>query len=279
MSALAENTAVDGSPSHPFKGRVTQLHVLRAEWTKLWSLRSTRWTLLVSFIGMAGLGPLIAAIQMGRWDQLSASDRLTYDAINTAVGGFNLAQLAIAVLGVLVITGEYSTGMIRSSLMAVPKRLPVLWAKVVVYGAITFVLMLVASLISFFAVQAIVTQHHVQHSIGDPGALRTVVGAALYMTVLAVMCVGIGAILRNTAAGIAAYVALLFVLPGIVAILPASINHSVSKYLPLNAGTTVANHRFDSPFHLSVWGGFALFGAYAAVAVIAGALMLMRRDA
>ncbi len=177
--------------------------MLRAEWTKLWSLRSTRWTLLVSFIGMAGLGPLVAAIQMGRWDQLSPGDRLTYDAINTAVGGFNLAQLAIAVLGVLVISGEYSTGMIRSSLMAVPTRLPVLWAKLVVYGAITFVLMLVASLISFFAVQAIVTQHHVQHSIGDPGALRTVIGAALYMTVLAVMCVGIGAILRNTAAGIA----------------------------------------------------------------------------
>jgi ABC-type transport system involved in multi-copper enzyme maturation permease subunit len=279
MSALAEKAAGGGIRAQPFKGRVTPVRVLRAEWTKLWSLRSTRWTLLVSFIGMAGLGPLVAAIQMGRWDQMSPGNRLTYDAINTAVGGFNLAQLAIAVLGVLVISGEYSTGMIRSSLMAVPTRLPVLWAKVVVYAAITFVLMLVASLISFFAVQAIVTQHHVQHTIGDPGALRTVFGAALYMTVLAVMCVGIGATVRNTAAGIATYVALLFVLPGIVSILPSSLDHSISKYLPLNAGTTAATHHFGDPYHLSVWGGFALFCAYAAVAVIAGAITFRRRDA
>jgi hypothetical protein len=279
MSAIVERNAAGGIPARPFTGRVTQLHVIRAEWTKLWSLRSTRWTLLVSFIGMAGLGPLVAAVQMGRWDQLSVGDRLTYDAVNTAVGGFNLAQLAIAVLGVLVITGEYSTGMIRSSVMAVPARLPVLWAKIAVYGAITFVLMLVASLISFFAVQAIVSQHHVQHSIGDPGALRTVIGAPLYMTVLGIMCVGIGATLRNTAAGIATYVALLFVLPGIVSILPSSIDNSVSKYLPLNAGTTVATHHFDNAYHLSVWGGFGLFCAYAAVAVFAGAVMLMRRDA
>jgi ABC-type transport system involved in multi-copper enzyme maturation permease subunit len=253
--------------------------VLRSEWTKLWSLRSTRWTLLVSFVGMAGLGPLIAAIQMGRWSHLSIGDRRTYDAINTAVGGYHLAQLAVGVLGILVISGEYSTGMIRSSLMAVPSRLPVLWGKIAVFAAVTFVLMLVASFISFFAVQAIVTQHHVQHAIGDPGALRTVIGAALYMTGLAVMCVGIGAILRNTAGGIATFVALLFVLPGIIAILPTSVDNSISKFLPLNAGTTVASHSFDNSHHLSVWGGFGLFCAYAAIAVIAGAVTLMRKDA
>ena len=178
---------------------MTQLNVIRSEWTKLWSLRSTRWSLLASFIAMAGLGPLVAAVQMSRWSQLQPHDRLTYDAINTGVGGYHLAQLAIGVLGVLVISGEYTTGMIRSSMMAVPKRLPVLWAKTGVYAAVTFVLMLIASLISFFVVQAIVTQHHVQHGIGDPGALRTVVGAALFMTVLAVLCIGLGGILRNTA--------------------------------------------------------------------------------
>ena len=260
-------------------GRVTQLHVLRSEWTKLWSLRSTRWTLLVAFLGQAGLGALIAAIQMGRWNQLSPHDRAAYDSINTAVGGWHLAQLAIGVLGVLVITGEYSTGMIRSSLMAVPRRLPMLWSKILVYAAVTLVLMLIASFISFFAVQAIVAQHHVQHGIGSSGALRTVVGAALYMTVLAVMCTGLGGILRNTAGGIATYVALLFVLPGIVAILPSSLNDSISPYLPLNAGTTVASHTFDNPHHLAVWTGFALFVGYTLVAVALAAWTLMRRDA
>jgi ABC-2 type transport system permease protein len=259
--------------------RVTLPRVLRSEWTKLFSLRSTRWSMLVAFIAMAGLGPLIAAIQMGRWSQLHPHERATYDSINTGVGGWHLAQLAIGVLGVLVITGEYSTGMIRSSLMAVPRRLPVLWSKAIIFAAVTFVLMLAASLISFFAVQAIVSQHHVQHSIGDPGALRTVIGAALFQTVLALLCVGLGGLLRNTAGGIAVFVALLFVLPGISAILPSSLNNSISPYLPLNAGTTVTSHTFDNAQHLSVWGGFALFCGYAAVALIAAAFSLMRRDA
>jgi ABC-2 type transport system permease protein len=279
MSATAEATRPRPARTTAGVGKVTLTNVLRSEWTKLWSLRSTRWTLLVAFLGQAGLGPLIAAIQMGRWTQLSPHDRLTYDSINTAVGGYHLAQLAVGVLGVLVITGEYSTGMIRSSMMAVPRRLPVLWAKILVYAAVTLVLMLIASFISFFAVQAIVTQHHVQHSIGYTGALRTVVGAALYMTVLAVMCIGIGGILRNTAGGIATYVALLFVLPGIIAILPQSLNNSITPYLPLNAGTTVASHSFDNPNHLAVWTGFALFCGYALVAVALAAWSLVRRDA
>lgn len=264
-----------GSPAH----RVTQWNVIRSEWTKLWTLRSTRWSLLLAFISMAGLGPLIAAAQMSRWNRLDLHERLRFDAINTGVGGYHLAQLAIGVLGVLVITGEYTTGMIRSSLMAVPRRLPVLWAKLVVFAAVTFVAMLIASIISFYAVQAIATQHHLQHSLGDPGAIRTVVGAALFLTILSVLCLGLGGILRNTAAGIAAFVGLLFVLPGISAILPSSINDSVSPYLPLNAGTTIASHSFDNPHHLSPWGGFGLFCAYAAVAVVAAAVVLIRRDA
>ena len=260
-------------------GRVTLPGVLRSEWTKLWTLRSTRWSLLFAFVAMAGLGPLVAAVQMSRWTQLQPHDRLTYDSINTAVGGFHLAQLAIGVLGVLVISGEYSTGMIRSSLMAVPRRLPVLWAKLIVFALVTFVVMLIASLISFYAVQAIVTQHHVQHALSYPGALRTLIGAALFQTVLGMLCVALGAIMRNTAGGIATFVGLLFVLPGISAILPSSVNNSISPYLPLNAGTTVASHTFDGGNHLSVWGGFGVFCAYTAVAIVLGAITLLRRDA
>lgn len=279
MSTLATIPEQPPAPPLSRSERVTLPHVLRSEWTKLWTLRSTRWSLLAAFVSMAGLGPLIAAVRMSRWSQLGIHRRLTYDSVNTGVAGWHLAQLAIGVLGVLVITGEYSTGMIRSSLMAVPRRLPVLWAKLVVFALVTFVLMLVASLISFLAVQAIVTQHHVQHSLSSPGALRTVVGAALFLTVLSMLCLGLGAILRNTAGGIAAFVGLLFVLPGISAILPSSVNDSVSPYLPLNAGTTVASHRFDNSHHLAVWTGFGLFCGYAAIAIVGAAVTMMRRDA
>jgi ABC-2 type transport system permease protein len=272
-AAIAEPTTVAR------RGRVTQARVLRSEWTKLWSLRSTRWSLLAGFVSMAGLGVLIAAVQMGRWSHLDPHERATYDSLNTAVGGYHLAQLAVGVLGVLVITGEYSTGMIRSSLMAVPRRLPVLWAKIAVYAAVTFLLSLIASFIAFFAVQAVVTQHHQQHALGDPGALRVVIGVALFLTVLGIMCTGIGALVRNTAGAIALFVGLLFVLPGITAILPSSLAASISPYLPLSTGTAVATSTFDNSHHLSPWGGFALFCGYAAVCVAAGAISLMRRDA
>ena len=179
----------------------------------------------------------------------------------------------------LVITGEYSTGMIRSSLMAVPRRLPVLVAKIAVFALMTFALMLIASLISFFSVQAIVTQHHVQHSIGAPGALRTVIGAVLFLTVLGMMCVGLGGVLRNTAGGIATFVGLLFVLPGITAILPSTVNDAISPYLPLNAATTVASHSFDNPHHLAVWAGFGLFCGYTLIAIVGAIISLKRRDA
>jgi hypothetical protein len=276
--AVAAKGSAGGAARVP-SGRVTQARVIRSEWTKLWTLRSTRWSMLAAFVAMAGLGPLIAAAQMARWNRLDVHERLAYDAINTGVGGYHLAQLAIGVLGVLIISGEYTTGMIRSSLMAVPRRLPVLWAKLIVFAVVTFVVMLIAALISFYAVQAIVTSHHLQATLGAPGALRTVIGSALFMTVLSLLCVGLGGMLRNTAGGIATFVALLFVLPGITAILPSSLGDAISPYLPLNAGTTVASHSFDNSHHLGVWVGFGLFCAYAAVAVAGAAIVLLRRDA
>jgi ABC-type transport system involved in multi-copper enzyme maturation permease subunit len=260
-------------------GRVTLPRVARSEWTKLWSLRSTRWSLLAAVVAQAALGMIVAAAQMSRWSSLSPHERAAFDSIDVGVGGYHLAQLAIGVLGVLVISGEYSTGMIRSSFMAVPRRLPVLWAKLGVFAAVTFVLMLASTLVSFLGVQAIVAGHHVQHGLGDPHALRAVVGTALFLTVLSALAVGLGALLRNTAGGIATFVALLFVLPGVVSLLPASIADSVGQYLPLNAATTVATSTFDNANHLGVWTGFAVFCGYAALVVGAAAVWLVRRDA
>ncbi len=278
MSATATAASLPGAAERRDGSGVTLPRVLRSEWTKLWSLRSTRYSLIAAFVAMAGLGPLIAAVSMARWSHLSLQDRLSFDSIDRSLGGYHLAQLAIAVLGVLVITGEYSTGQIRSSLMAVPRRLPALWAKLLVFAAVSFVLMLVASLIGFFASQAILTQHHVNVTLSHPHALRALLGTVLYMTLTGVLCTALGTIVRSTAAGISTFVALLFVLPGIMDILPSSIGNAVHPYLPSTAGAGVGQAIRD-PHMLSAWGGFALFCGYTTMAVAVAAYLLRRRDA
>jgi ABC-2 type transport system permease protein len=262
----------------PFTGGVTQLGVLRSEWTKLWSLRSTRWSLLFAFVTMAGLGPLIAAVTMSRWQHLTRHERVTFDPVNTALGGYHLAQLAIGVLGVLVISGEYSTGQIRSTFMAVPRRLPVLWAKATTFAGVTLALTLIASLIAFFVSQAILTQHHVNVSIGHAPALRAVIGTGLYMVVLGVFALSLGALVRNTAGGIAIFAGVLFVLPGLAHVLPASTFNAINPYLPSNAGSDVLSNTTD-PGMLAPWTGFAVFCGYAVVTFLASAVLLVRRDA
>jgi len=279
-SALAASAtaAAPPPPRRAFTGRVTQGNVLRSEWTKLWSLRSTRWSLLFAVVAMAGLGVLIAAVSMNRWSHLSPHEQATFDSIDRSLGGYHLAQLAIGVLGVLVISGEYSTGMIRSSLMAVPRRLPVLWAKIAVFASVTFVSMLASAFVAFFAAQAILTEHHVNVTLGHPHALRTLVGTVLFMTVTGVLCVALGTIIRSTAGAIATFAGLLFVLPGIVDILPSEIGNSINPYLPSNAGGAIAKAVPDA-HTLSPWGGFALYCAYTVVLLAIAAYLLVRRDA
>jgi ABC-2 type transport system permease protein len=258
---------------------VTQRRVLRSEWTKLWSLRSTRWSLAGAFLVM-GLGVLIAAVDMSRWSSMSPSDRLHYNAIDSALAGYHLAQLGIGVLGVLVISGEYTTGMIRSSFMAVPRRLPVLWAKAGVFATVTFTLMLPAAFIAFYLAGAVMQAHHVTPTISQPHALRSVLGVALYMAVLAVFCVSLGSIIRNTAGGIAVFAAIMFVAPGIVAILSSSLRSAINPYLPSSASAALLTARPDRSDHLlAPWTGFAVFCVYTIVALVAAALLLRRRDA
>ena len=271
VGSSAELGGALGSP-------VTQWRVVRSEWTKLWSLRSTRWSLLVSVVAMTGLGILISGVQMAHWNQMSADDRATFNPVDVSLGGWHLAQLAIAVLGVLLITGEYSTGQIRSTFAAVPRRLPVLWAKVAVYGAVTLVLMLAASFVAFLVSQPILAQHHVDTSLSSPHVLRAVVGAALFLTATGLLGVSIGALVRNTAGGIAVFAGIMFVLPGISAILPNSWGDSLNPYLPLNAGSAIINVQHD-PNALAPWSGFALFAGYAIVTLALSAALLNRRDA
>jgi ABC-2 type transport system permease protein len=215
---------------------------------------------------------------MGRWGTLSPDERARFDSIDFGVGGYHLALLAIGVLGVLVISGEYSTGMIRATLGAVPQRLPVLWGKAAVYAAISFLLMLPATLIAFFASQSILSRHHIQIAFSHPHVGRAVIGAALYLTVIAIFSLSLGAILRNTAGAIATFAAILFVIPPLMNVLPTSWNDAASRYLPSNAGRAILAIS-PEPNSLAPWTGFALFCAYAALALVAAAVLLRRRDA
>jgi ABC-2 type transport system permease protein len=259
-------------------GGVTQARVLRSEWIKLWSLRSTRWSLAAGLLGLL-LGIVVAFFDMSRWSSLPLETRLHYKSVDTALIGWHLSELAVGVLGVLVITGEYTTGMIRSTFMAVPRRLPVLWAKVLVFASVVLVLSFPMTFIGFFGAAAVLTQHHVNPSLSTPGALRSVIAIPLFLTALAVFTVSLGALLRNTAAAIATFAGVIFVLPGIVGVLSTSLKNSINPYLPSNAATAFFTATPDPADHLlHPWVGFAVFCAYAAVLLLAASLLLTRRD-
>ena len=188
------------------------------------------------------------------------------------------SQLAIAVLGVLVITGEYSTGMIRASFTAVPKRLPVLWAKSGVFAAVSFALMLPSVVIAFFGSQAILARHHIlQISFSHGGVARAVVGGAVYLMLVGMLALAVGAIVRNTAGGIAAFAAMFFVIPPLLNILPTSWNNAIYPYLPSEAGRSIFSLT-HGPHSLAPAPGLALFVGYTALALAIAAGLLVRRD-
>jgi ABC-type transport system involved in multi-copper enzyme maturation permease subunit len=257
--------------------RVTQARVILSEWTKLRTLRSSVWSLLGAVVFMAGLGIVVAALQVTHWSQLDPHDRATYDPVGTALIGALVAQLAIGVLGVLVVTGEYATGTIRATFAAVPRRLPVLWAKALVFLVVTAVLMTFCALVAFFGTQPIVSTKHVETSFGTAGVARAVIGAGLYLTVVGLLGVSLGALVRNTAGGIGSLAGIMFVLPGVAAILPHSWGDAINPYLPSSAGAQIMAWHPD-PSGLAPWTGFGLFLAYTLATLAVAAVLLVRRD-
>jgi ABC-2 type transport system permease protein len=273
MSSASATTAV---PRLPHTGRVTQARVFHSEWTKLRSVRSTRWSLLAAVVFTIGIAALACAVVSHHWPHMSPLDQADFNPLEPNLAGVQLAQLALGVLGVLVITAEYSTGMIRASMTAVPRRLPVLWGKVVVYGLVTLALMIPATLIAFGVGEWIFSGRHIGVSFTDPGVARAVLGSALYLTVVGLFGLGLGAIVRNTAGGIASFAGIMFVLPPLMNVFPASWNDAASPYLPLAAGEAIMSTTPGN--NLSPWVGLGLFTAYAAVALAIASVLLVRRD-
>jgi ABC-2 type transport system permease protein len=277
VTSAANSVAV---PSLERVGKVTQARVLLSEWTKLRSLRSTRWSLLAATVLTIGLPALFAAILAARWPHLSPRERAghRHRPVEIAQAGVNVSQLAIAVLGVLVVTGEYATGMIRASFIAVPRRLPVLWGKAAVYAAVSLLLMLPSVVAAFFAGQTILRHHQIEQiAFTHPGVTRAVLGGGVYLMLVGIFALAIGAIVRNTAGGIATFAAIFFVIPPLLDILPSSWNDAVSAYLPSSAGRSIfqLTHGAHS---LAPLPGLLLLIGYCAAALAIAALLLDRRD-
>ena len=278
MSAVLTSRPESARPADPVL-KVTQARVLVSEFTKFRTVRSTVWTLLVAVVLMIGISALFSAVTASQYHTFDAADRATFNPVSISLSGMMFAVVAIGVLGVLMISGEYSTGMIRSSLTAVPRRLPVLWGKLAVFAGVIFSISLVASFICFFLGQALLSGHHLGASIAAPGAVRSIIGAALYVTVSGMIGVALGALFRNTAAGIATFAGVFFVIPPLTGLLPASISDHLSQYLPSYAGDALWGGARGVTNALSPWTGFAVLCGYAVVVIAAAALRLRRADA
>ena len=273
MATTAASTPPAPAAAGRHVGAATQLgRVMAAEWTKLRSVRSTVWTMAMTLVLSIGL-PALFALAV-----INASPQGDFEAASFSMSGLFLGQLVIGSLGVLVVTAEYSSGTIRASLSAVPQRDRLLVGKALTFVLALLVVSLVACFAAFFLTQAILNTHALGVSLGDRGSVQVVVGGALYLTVVGLLGLGLGFMLRHTAGAISTVFGLLFVLPILASFLPASWQLHVVKYLPAQAGGAIFSTN-PSPDTLAPWTGLALFFGYALLSVALGAWVLNRRDA
>ncbi|WP_067800608.1 ABC transporter permease [Actinomadura formosensis] len=255
--------------------------VMLAEWTKIRTVRSTLWSLILLIVLDIGFTALFVGLTMAQWDKTDPGDRarIAADPVSFILGsGFFLGQLTICVLGVLVIASEYSTGMIRASLLAVPRRLPMLWAKALVFALVVLVLGVAVSFVSFFVGAAIIGDR-MEVSLGDEGVLRAVIGGGLYLAMLGLFALAIGAIVRHTAGGITGVIGFVLVLAPLAALLPGSIGEHVHAYLPSEAGTLIAKAHQGQDDLLTPWQGYGVFALWTFALLALAAFLLNRRDA
>ncbi len=254
--------------------------LLQSEWTKIKSVRSTVWSLIVFVVLTVGLTYLLTALDSHLWTRLPRGRQFGIIADPVGVilaSGVNFGQLAICVLGVMIMSTEYSTGVIRASLLAVPRRLPMLAAKAVVFGAIILVLGELVAFLSFFIGSAVL-HVHAPVSLSDPGVTRAVVGTGLYLTVLGLFAMAIGSIVRHTAGAIAIVLAFIIVLEPLSSLLPESWGAHIHAYLPTVAGRELTR-TVPGTTLLTAWQGFGVFCLWTAVLIAIACVLLKTRDA
>jgi ABC-2 type transport system permease protein len=259
------------------EGRYGFRSVARMEWLKLRSVRSTWWTMLVFAAGMIGIAILVLAHQ--HWATMSPQDRASFDPTNDSYAGLLVGQLAIGVLGVLAITSEFSSGLIRATFAAAPRRRLVLAAKTAVIAAVALVAGEILAFAAFAVGEAVLKAPAPHATLGQPGVLRAVLMAGAYPALIGLIGLGLGAVIRHTAGAICAVVGVLFVLPLILVPLGTSVQNSVGPYLPMLIAENSITAVKPVAHSLSPGIGFALLCLYAAVALAAGGWALARRDA
>lgn len=258
-------------------GDVTQLRVVRSEWIKLRSLRSTGWTLGSAVLLLVGLGIPLCLQASHHWTPADVRGGQE-DPVFQSLGGMLLAQIPIGVLGVLTMTGEYATGMIRATLGLVPRRLPVLWAKVAVFAAASFALMLVAALVTFLVGQIPLSSHGVGATLGSHGAAGAVLGVAVYLTLVGLLGIALGGLLRHTAGAVSALLGVLLGLPILFGLLPESWQ-SGARFLPTLLGEGMGSTIPTSVTHqLAPGAAAAVMCLYTVVGLVGAAVVLAKRD-
>jgi ABC-2 type transport system permease protein len=259
-------------------GKYGMTGLLKSEWTKLRTVRSTMWTLGVTVVLGIGLSALATAETRPHWSTMGPIDRITFDATRTSLIGIFFGQFSIGILGALVMSAEYGTGTIRATFAAAPRRPLVLAAKATVFGVVALVVSEVVAFIAYFLGQALLSAPATHTTLSSPGALRAVVGSGLYLCVLGLFSLGLAAIIRHSAGAISAFIGILLVLPLIVSALPSSIGNNVEKFLPAHIGQSLVSLT-TGPKSFAPWPGFLLMCGYAAAALIIGGVLLVRRDA
>jgi ABC-2 type transport system permease protein len=272
-TVTASRLAPDHGAARPV--RLTQARVAYSEWIKLRSLRSTWWTLGIFVVTTIGIGVLLSSVAAAH---AAAGKHVGISVVTLSLYGAYLAPLTIGVLGALAATGEYMTGMIRASLTAVPTRLPVLWAKLGTFAAVGLIISEIAVFVTFGIGMAILGHSGAGVSLGQPGVLRTVAGAGVYLMLTGLFGLAIGAVVRNTAVAISALAGIMLVLPVVTNLLPVTWTVHFAKYLPSNAGQAILAVHHSSGL-LAPWTGLALFASYIAAVTAAAAILLKRRDA
>jgi len=268
MSTVASTRARQG---------VTQARVVTSEWIKFWSLRSTVATLAIAITLLVGIGLLAASMFTAGTAPANGppGPGSATDPVSASLAGTTFAQLAFGTLGVLLMAGEYGTGMIRSSMVAVPKRLPVLWGKLAVFTGVAFILGVAATTIAFTGGQAIIGDAGASWS--DPGVARAVIGTAVVLTGSGLLGIGLGGLMRSTPSAITSLFGGLFLLTGVASLLLPDKWNGVEQYLPANAANAFASVS-PSANALTPWAGLAVFGGYVVAVVGAAAWRLRRSD-
>jgi ABC-type transport system involved in multi-copper enzyme maturation permease subunit len=253
-----------------------------SEFTKLRSVRSTYWCLILAVLLGIGLSCAISAGNASAYHSEDFSDRLHFDPTAFSLAGLFFAQLALGVFAILSICSEYSTGLIRTTLSAVPQRGYLLAAKAITAAGMAMVLSLITSFIAFDLGQLIFKHGQGGQvpyaTLSDPGVLRAVLGSTLYIGGLVLLAIALGVIIRHTAGAITGLVALVFILPIVLQLLPGSWQHNLVRYLPAQAGSAITNVVPQGPNSLAPWTGFAVFMIEVAVLMAVGWQLLRTRD-